>query len=210
MVKKGLVVLAVLLLTIACGMALAEGADAVQDEWTVMFYFCGSDLESNFSYATGNLDEITSVYYPDDFLSSGVLARKTGMPTQSGGVNILIETGGSRRWHAQSLGMNIAASRLQRWRYNVYPRDSMDDEGERDTFQLMQTLPLKSMASPGTLSDFIRWGVETCPAKKYALVLWGHGDGARTGMFIDELFGNDIMYLYELRQALSDGGAHLE
>ena len=203
MVKKGLVVLAALL-AMVCGLALAEDAEMVQDEWTVMFYFCGSDLESSFSYATGNLEEITNIVYPDS------PARETGGPTQPGSVNILIETGGSRRWHAQSLGMNIAASRLQRWRYNVYPRDSMDGEGEKNRLQLMQTLPLKSMASPGTLSDFIRWGVETCPAKKYALVLWGHGDGARTGLFIDELFNNDIMYLYELKQALSDGGAHLE
>lgn len=210
MVKKGLVVLAALLLAMACGLALAEGTEAVQDEWTVMFYFCGSDLESNFSYATGNLDEIASVHYPDDFLSSNILAREAEALAQSGGVNILIETGGSQIWHAQSLGMNIVTSRLQRWRYNVYPRDSMDDEGERDAFQLMQTLPLKSMAASETLSDFIRWGVKTCPAKKYALVLWGHGDGARTGLFIDELFNNDILYLYELKQALSDGGAHLE
>jgi hypothetical protein len=27
------------------------------------------------------------------------------------------------------------------------------------------------------LLDFIRWGVETCPAERYALVLWNHGQG---------------------------------
>ena len=49
------------------------------------------------------------------------------------------------------------------------------------------------MADPRTLSDFIRWGVETCPAKKYVLVLWGHGNGAGSGLFIDELFDGDYV-----------------
>ena len=66
------------------------------------------------------------------------------------------------------------------------------------------------MAAPEALADFIRWGCAEYPAKKYALVLWGHGDGAHTGLFVDELFDNDIMNLYELRQALSDSGEHME
>ncbi len=30
---------------------------------------------------------------------------------------------------------------------------------------------------PGSLVDFIRWAGETCPADRYALVIWGHGTG---------------------------------
>jgi hypothetical protein len=30
---------------------------------------------------------------------------------------------------------------------------------------------------PQTLIDFIRWGVETAPAERYAIVLWNHGGG---------------------------------
>lgn len=40
--------------------ALAEPAEEPA-EWTVLFYFCGSDLESKYSYATGNLQEIGGV-----------------------------------------------------------------------------------------------------------------------------------------------------
>ena len=70
----------------------------------------------------------------------------------------------------------------------------------------MERLPLKSMGDPEQLSDFIRWTAKNYPAKKYALVLWDHGGGAKTGLFIDELFSGDVLYLYELKQALADGG----
>lgn len=31
--------------------------------------------------------------------------------------------------------------------------------------------------APETLLDFIRWAAQTCPAQRYALVLWSHGSG---------------------------------
>jgi len=205
--------LALFLLALAGATAVAEGADDGLDEWTVMFYFCGSDLESRYGYASGNLEEITHVSYPINFLAAEVDERATALAaglTEPGKVNILIETGGSHEWHAQELYMDIDAGALQRWRYKVYPWGGMGETGPFDGFELLETLPLQSMAEPGTLADFIRWGAETCPAKKYALVLWDHGDGARSGLFIDEQFDNDVMNLYELRQALADSGEHLE
>jgi hypothetical protein len=33
------------------------------------------------------------------------------------------------------------------------------------------------MASPDSLADFIKWGMQNYPAEKYALVLWNHGGG---------------------------------
>ena len=58
-----------LLLSLACAGALAEdAADGQMDEWTVMFYFCGSDLESKHAYATGNLQEISEIRYPASYL----------------------------------------------------------------------------------------------------------------------------------------------
>ena len=195
--------------------ALAEsGADeGGSAEWTVLFYLCGSDLESQYSLATGNLKEIDSVIYPDNYLQ--IMLRDQGVisdqvtATQPGKVNLLIETGGAREWHAQELGMDVDPRAIQRWRYNVYALDEWM-MGLENGYELMETLPLQSMAEPGTLSDFIRWGTQTCPAKKYALVIWGHGDGARSGIFADELFNMDMLYLYEMKQALADGGAHFE
>ena len=66
------------------------------------------------------------------------------------------------------------------------------------------------MADPKTLSDFIRWAAEKHPARKYALVLWDHGGGSKTGIFIDELFAGDVMYLDELHDAFQGGGVNFE
>ena len=58
-------------------------------------------------------------------------------------------------------------------------------DGDKDnwTFDSMpiETLPeTENMDNPQTLSNFINWGIENYPAKKYGLVLWDHG-GQYTG-----------------------------
>ena len=77
-------------------------------------------------------------------------------------VNVLMETGGAREWHAQELGMDVDPGSLQRWRF--YPENN--PEGEKPGFAQMEKLPLASMADPESLTDFIRWGVQEYPAKK--------------------------------------------
>ncbi len=186
--------------------ASAEPAEA-EDEWTVLFYICGSDLESKYSYATGNLTEISHVEEPVNIIPDIIMdyEEKSGILFERpGGVNVLVETGGAEQWHAQELGMHIRPDRLQTWRYEAASGT------ENGTFALERESPLKSMADPDTLSDFIRWGAQNYPAKKFALVLWNHGGGSATGIFIDELFNDEYMTLDELNGALKDGGVHFE
>ena len=213
-VLKRLLLIAVLPVFLAvlpcCAEAAEETSESEIAEWTVMFYFCGSDLESRYSYTTLNLTDISQVSYPYNLQSiyTSDEFSPEDMKRDIGKVNILIETGGAAAWHTASLGMDVSTDFLQRWQYHYFPDDHMNPPEE--PFQLMESLPLRSMADPETLSDFIRWSAETCPAEKYALVLWGHGGGGATGLLIDELFGGDIMYLYELNQALSDGGVFFD
>ena len=187
----------------------AAAAESEKAEWTVLVYLCGSDLESKYSYATRNLQEIMTVDYPYDYLPvyTQEVTDLSDMIRESGGVNVLIETGGTKNWHASDIGMNISPDALQRWKLYYDPRE-MNETGER--IGLQETLPLRSMADPQTLTDFIRWGTEQYPANKYALVIWGHGNGAKTGVCIDELFDGDILRLDELSQALADGGTRME
>lgn len=210
---------AVLLLVFLCVPASGEsgtgigGNDGDLPEWTVLFYFCGSDLESKYGYATENLQEILTVCYPYDYskLVGTAESTETGeVPRSSTEVNILVETGGSREWHTEELNMDVNVNALQRWRYDYTNSDDPFFMDEVSTFELVDEVPLRSMAESETLTDFIRWGMQNYPARKTALILWGHGDGARTGMLIDELFDGDVMYLYELRQALADSGAHFD
>ena len=188
--KTGITLLLVLAALFLCLTAAAEDAEplppasetAEEAEWTVMLYMCGSDLESRFSYATGNLEEISSCELP--YANSIALAAKYGyevtrdMLPDPGKVNVVIETGGCRAWHAQRLGLNISNRKLQRWSFEQIREDGSGG------FQLEEELSLASMADPETLRDFIAWS--------------------------DELFDNDIMYLYELGMALRDSGVQLD
>ena len=197
--------------------AEANPADGDMAEWTVMFYPCGSDLESRYGFATGNLLEILDCTYPYSLLPE--LARESGVDVNMadfvmpGKVNVLIETGGSSAWQIDRDIMNVDTASLQRWRYEYFPPDGGErgaDSPQIDGFRLAETLSLASMADPETLADFIRWGAEVSPARKYALVLWDHGGGSKTGILADELFDGDTLYLDELGSAMRDGGVRFE
>ena len=178
-------------------------------EWTVMFYMCGSDLESRYGYATKNLVEIANSHdlitlYKDQ-------AERIGLDYESPSreVNVVLQTGGCSEWHNDEEEMRttdtgIRTDMLQRWFYDPY------EDTDTAEIRLQQELPLASMSDPETLSDFIRWSVQEYPAEKYMLVLWDHGGGSRTGIFVDELYDGDILYLYELGQALEDSGVEME
>ena len=189
--------------------AAEEPADGETAEWTVLFYLCGADLESKYGFATATLEEIRHVSYPYNMIPiyTAETVSISDMMRDIGKVNLLIETGGAKKWNAQIPDMEISVGALQRWCYDYIPLDN----GQRtNSFRLLDTLSLQSMGAPETLADFIRWGAANYPARKYALVLWDHGGGAATGLCFDELFQDDVMCLYELRQALADSGVYLE
>ena len=207
--RKSLMVL-VILLGVLCMLNVPGAAEdeknEQESEWTVMFYLCGSDLESNHSYASSLLSDILQCHYPASLVPKETYHRlNPNDRTDLGNVNVLVQTGGSKRWHTHEKrqGVNLYSNRLYRLSYYI-------SSGEESRFVLNGTLPLQSMADPETLTSFIRWGMNTCPAKKYALVLWGHGGGAKTGILHDELFNGDILYLDELGTALANSGAHFE
>lgn len=171
-----------------CGVSgsAVESATSSGDTWTILFYMCGTDLESDPSSdpgATYNLTEITKT-------------------TPSENVNFIVETGGCKKWQAQDLGLDISTEKLQRYAYTA--------EG----FKLVDEQPGASMGDPEPLSDFISWGKKTYPADKYMLIMWDHGSGAH-GLLSDELFPNQsgnpsMLTLNEWEQALKDGGVNFE
>lgn len=172
--------LSVVLLAGICGAAWAEGEQPA-DEWTVMIYLCGTDLESGqFQCATHNLQQIAET-----------------IPSDS--VNVVIETGGTKEWHAEeTVGIKIANDKLQRWTWGP--------EG----FTLVEELPEACMSHAETLSEFIRWSTEKYPAKKHMLLLWDHGGGSNSGLICDENYGMTIMPVYSLERALKEGGTHFD
>ena len=188
--------------------SMAESGDD-QAEWTVMFYMCGSDLESRYGYASENLKEIAGCMPYFNLNENELLPGDWNLVDETDrcgldSVNVVFETGGCRQWHTKELGMDVKTSALQRWHFPVNTESGFGD------YILDETLPLQSMADPETLSDFIRWGAANYPAKKYALVLWDHGGGSKSGLLIDELFMGDMLYLDELGAALRSSDVHLE
>ena len=196
--KKLLLLLIPVLLLSFCALSVAEESEEM--EWTIMFYLCGSDLESKYSYGLTNIEDILGCYPFFNFYETSP-EETDRFADHELDVNIVFETGGCKEWHGD---LGIDSQSLQRWRYEV------DPGGWKNKLVLEQTLPLQSMADPETLSDFVRWSVSNYPAKKYLLVLWDHGGGSKTGLFLDELFGGDFMNLKELGEALRSSGVHLD
>ena len=144
------------------------------DAWTVLMYVCGADLESDYAssnkgYATGDLKEILSV---------------TGQPDD---VNIVIETGGAKKW---SSTYGISSSYLER--YHVENRSLVRDA----------QLTKASMGEKDTLQSFIEYGLSEYPAEKTALIFWNHG-GAMYGCCYDENYSDDSLTSLEVKNALS-------
>ena len=126
-------------------------------------------------------------------LASRDIEEMLSAPGQPDDINIVIQTGGSSKWS------NPMISADQLGRYHVESGNLvMDDK-----------LPDASMGDPGTLSDFMIWGMTDYPAEKTALILWNHGAGME-GVCVDENHltasgrRQDRLYNEEVDIALSD------
>ena len=100
-------------------------------------------------------------------------------------VNVLFMTGGSDYWwsgfHAEETAVYAAV---------------------RGNPVRLYSDGLLNMGDPSTLTSFLDYSYERCPAEKYALILWDHGGGPLKGVCWDRLSGNDNLDLFELEEAL--------
>ena len=55
-----------------------------------------------------------------------------------------------------------------------------DGDSNTVTSPVISTRADIDMGSAATLQEFVRWGVETFPAERYAIILWNHGAGWRS------------------------------
>lgn len=139
--------------------------------YTIMIYMCGSDLESgddgygNYveadgGFATANLDEITSIDFPDN-------------------INVIIETGGAKKWW-DSYGIN--KDKVQRWHVanNTLVLDetvgnaSSNNMADEATFEEFLDWGLSNY--PADKTGLIMWdhgnGVEGCCSDEYSGEDW--------------------------------------
>jgi len=103
-------------------------------------------------------------------------------------VNVILETGGSAKSKVlHNNATEIDFSTVQR---HIMKSNSLVSLGD---------LGKINMGSPQTLSDFISWGKNKFPAKKYGIILWDHGLGI--GGFGKDINFDDTLTPYELNQA---------
>ena len=127
----------------------------VKDTWTIMLYICGSNLESDYGCASEDIGEVLSV------------------PNKPDDVNIIMETGGTTRWHRYNIASNVLS------RYHV----------ENQKLVLDTTLPKENMGKQSTFESFLTWGLQNYPADKTGIILWNHG-GALGGCCYDDSIGS--------------------
>ncbi len=147
----------------------------------VLIYMVGSNLESQNGLGTKDLHEICDAY------------KKAGKSDQP--IKFIVQTGGCKKW---SPDFKIPADKSGR--YEV--------DGEK--LVLKQEFELVNMANPGTLSDFIAWGMASYPADRYGLILWDHGGGPVLGFGADETHSGSMMRIQQLKKAFETAGGHFD
>ena len=104
--------------------------------------------------------------------------------------NIIIFTGGTYRWQNNTIPSDECAV----WRLT------------QNGLEKIAGIGLWDMGNAGTLSSFIRFGMQCFPADKFGLILWDHGGGAIAGYGHDELWGKSSLSLLELDYAFNQAG----
>jgi len=104
--------------------------------------------------------------------------------------NVVILTGGANRWQNAVIpvGDCIVWEVSDGWLTQVANFGSVN------------------MGNPHTLADFIRYGMDNYPSKKYGLIMWDHGGGTIAGFGHDELFNDDALTLRDMKLAFEEAG----
>ena len=107
-------------------------------------------------------------------------------------VNIIVETGGTKKWNLPMISNKVN----QRWLVQ-----------KEDLKLLKNDLGNRNMGKQSTLQDFLVWGVKNYPAKKYAVVLWDHGSGARGFGYDENNLSDPSLSIKEISGALKAASA---
>lgn len=149
--------------------------DANSASATIMIYLVATNLESGSGYATSDIQEMLSL-------------------TNTGDVNIILETGGCLDWH------------------NNYMTDGQVERFliKNGDITRLENLGTIDMLEQDTLSDFITYCATNYPAQKYILDMWDHGGGVPIAFGLDENFPDSTLTEADLFYALKKAGIHFE
>lgn len=158
----------------------ASHAAVSGETWTVLIYMCGSDLESDYGYATMNLEEALTA-------------------TTSPAVNVLVETGGSERWDADYVNPDA----LDRFVMEEGKWTLVDEEARASMgspYTLSEFITWGEQEYPADHYMLILWDHGDGPAL---------GVCADTGYESEGLYV-DFLTLPDLDDALNEAGVHFD
>ena len=221
MFKRGLSLL--LSLILICSLVQGAAAAALneantgsgeQAKRTILFYVCGSDLETESGLASFNIKQVLDANFSAD-----------------DDVKFIVMTGGSLKWNLESqylcdpngLGLSVDEETGEYTissEYNqIWEAKGADAAENRGKLVLLdadgltgedgEAVPAEDelMGEYMTLQAFINYGVENYPAEKYDLILWDHGSGPMGEFAVDQhndSFWGDDMYFDDILHAFSD------
>ena len=169
--QVGIIALLGIVLIVAIGLLFGGSGSnkkSAQDSTrTVMIYIDGSNLESDIGIVSADLGAIK----PEKIDLSKI--------------NILLYTGGTKKWHNFVSNTENAIYKLT-------------DQG----FEKVESYQKRNMGDPSTLSDFLNYSYDNFNADHFNLVLYDHG-GAIDGAIYDD-FTNDNLTLEDFQKALND------
>ena len=94
------------------------------------------------------------------------------------------------------------------WDMDIPPEETSVYRVCREGLKKLREGAPASMGDAETLSGFLNYAAEACPARRYALILWDHGAGPVLGVCFDERYqtgsGMDGLTLAELNTALAN------
>ena len=168
-------------------MPLADSfGEREEKEWTVMFYMAGDD--NIWPFGLLDLHEIEKALEKH--------------PINSGKINVVAQ-------------YDSLIDELKVTRYHLKP-DYLSTTTVDFLLDIVQVLPELNMSSPDNLTNFINWAKDKYSAKRYALVLWGHGGGWRSvssnrGILTDQNPWQDQkMSIEQLARALNDANQRMD
>ena len=156
----------------------------VNDEWTILMYVCGANLESG----TDDWGNVPSASQASG-LASADIDEILQVNNQPADVNIVLETGGANVWQSGH-SYSVTANKLERW--HVRNKSLVKDD----------SLTYASMGKASTLQSFLEYGIENYPADNYGLIFWDHG-GGMDGCCYDERSSDDSLTNNEVVSAVS-------
>ena len=213
-IQRGLSLILSLLLVSAAIPAASAAQDGRKAKRTVLFYCCGSDLETESGLASFNLKQVLSANFSAD-----------------DDVRFIVMTGGSLLWNMESsylcdpngVGIStdpetgeytISNEYNQIWeamgadaKENAGKLVLLDADGVTGAEGEAVAAEDEMMGDYRTLQAFINYGAANYPAEKYDLILWDHGAGPMGQFAVDQHndpFWGDDMQFKDIVHALSD------